>query len=68
MTLPDDVRRWRKAGPEQPCSPTPSYARVDIQKMGGRLAFANCYIQVGEERIVRASAVFAFPGVRKARG
>lgn len=34
-------------------------ARVDIQKTGSRLAFANCYINVGEARIVRASAVFA---------
>ncbi|RZK99731.1 MAG: PaaI family thioesterase [Rubrivivax sp.] len=32
---------------------------VDIQKKGARLAFANGYIQVGTERIVRASAVFA---------
>lgn len=36
-------------------------ARVDIQKQGGRLAFANCYIFVNEERIVRASAVFVAP-------
>jgi acyl-coenzyme A thioesterase 13 len=34
-------------------------ARVDIQKQGSRLSFANCYIFVGEQRIVRASAVFA---------
>ena len=34
-------------------------ARVDVQKKGSRLAFANCYISVGESRIVRASAVFA---------
>ncbi len=33
--------------------------RVDVQKVGGRLAFANAYLSVGEERIVRASAVFA---------
>jgi uncharacterized protein (TIGR00369 family) len=31
---------------------------VDIQKHGSRLAFANCYITAGEQRIVRASAVF----------
>jgi uncharacterized protein (TIGR00369 family) len=31
---------------------------VDIQKQGSRLSFANCYIQVEGERIVRASAVF----------
>lgn len=33
-------------------------AHVDIQKQGSRLSFANCYIQVEGERIVRASAVF----------
>jgi uncharacterized protein (TIGR00369 family) len=36
--------------------------RVDVQKKGGRLAFANCYISVGESRVVRASAVFAVMG------
>lgn len=34
-------------------------ARVDVQKVGGRMAFANAYLCVGERRIVRASAVFA---------
>jgi acyl-coenzyme A thioesterase 13 len=34
-------------------------ARVDVQKSGSRLAFANCYISAGDQRIVRASAVFA---------
>ena len=37
--------------------------RVDVQKVGGRLAFANAYICRGDgegaERIVRASAIFA---------
>ena len=33
-------------------------AHVDIQKQGSRLSFANCYITVEGERIVRASAVF----------
>lgn len=33
--------------------------RVDVQRVGGRLAFANAYIWKGEERIVRASAIFA---------
>jgi uncharacterized protein (TIGR00369 family) len=33
-------------------------ARVDIQKIGSRVAFANAYLSVGNERIVRASAVF----------
>ena len=36
--------------------------RVDIQKKGSRLAFGNCYISVGEQRIVRASAVFVVAG------
>jgi uncharacterized protein (TIGR00369 family) len=33
--------------------------RVDIQRVGGRLAYANAYVWRGEERIVRASAIFA---------
>jgi uncharacterized protein (TIGR00369 family) len=32
--------------------------RVDIQRQGSRLSFANCYISVASRRIVRASAVF----------
>lgn len=32
--------------------------RTDVQRKGGRLAFANCYISVGDQRIVRASGVF----------
>ena len=35
---------------------------VDIQKQGSLLAFANCYITSGGERIVRASAVFLVTG------
>ena len=34
-------------------------SRVDIQKIGRTLAFANVYLLVGETRIVRASGVFA---------
>ena len=34
-------------------------ARVDVQRVGRRLAFANAYLFVGERRIARASAVFA---------
>ena len=34
-------------------------ARVDVQRVGRRMAFANCYLHAGEKRIVRASAVFA---------
>ena len=37
-------------------------SEVDIQKQGSRLAFANCYISAGGERIVRASAVFLVTG------
>ncbi len=33
-------------------------ARVDIQKIGRQVAFANTFIYKGEERIVRVSAVF----------
>lgn len=32
---------------------------VDVQRVGRRLAYANCYLSVGDRRIVRASAVFA---------
>ena len=32
--------------------------KVDIQKIGSRLAFANAYLSVESKRIVRASAVF----------
>lgn len=32
---------------------------VEIQRVGARLAFANCYLVVEERRIVRASAIFA---------
>lgn len=34
-------------------------AHVDIQRVGGRLAFASCYLLVGDRRILRASGVFA---------
>jgi uncharacterized protein (TIGR00369 family) len=34
-------------------------AHVDVQKIGQRLVFANAYLVVGGERIVRASAVFS---------
>ena len=32
---------------------------IEIQRMGTRLAFANCYLLAGKRRIVRASAIFA---------
>jgi uncharacterized protein (TIGR00369 family) len=31
---------------------------TDVQRVGGQLAFANCYFHVGTARIARASAVF----------
>lgn len=34
-------------------------ATIDVQRLGGRMAFANCFLQVGERRILRASGVFA---------
>ena len=35
---------------------------VEIQRIGSRLAFANCYLLCEEIRIVRASAIFAHAG------
>jgi len=32
---------------------------VDVQRVGGKLAFANAYVHAGAQRIVRASAVFS---------
>jgi acyl-coenzyme A thioesterase 13 len=37
-------------------------ARIDFHKLGSRLAFANCYLTVGENRIARASGVFLVTG------
>jgi uncharacterized protein (TIGR00369 family) len=34
-------------------------ARVEVQKMGRRLAFASCHLWVDERRILRASGIFA---------
>ena len=34
-------------------------ARVDVQKIGKRLAFASCHLSVGDRRILRASGIFA---------
>jgi len=39
-----------------------------VQKTGARLAFANCYLMVGDTRIVRASAVFALSGTLAGAG
>ena len=41
-------------------------AHVDVHKVGGRLAFANCYIVRDGERIVHGSGVFARRGDRPA--
>jgi hypothetical protein len=32
---------------------------VAIQKVGQRIAFVNAYLHVGDERVVRASGIFA---------
>jgi acyl-coenzyme A thioesterase 13 len=37
-------------------------SRVEIQHVGSRLAFANCYLVAAEKPIVRASAIFARDG------
>jgi uncharacterized protein (TIGR00369 family) len=34
-------------------------ARVEILKVGARLAYATCFLMVGKRRILRASGVFA---------
>jgi len=34
-------------------------AHVGIEKVGARLAFATCFLQVGKRRVLRASGVFA---------
>ena len=42
-------------------------APLDIQRVGQRFAFANCYLTVGEKRILRASGVFAvMPALKRA--
>ena len=40
-------------------------SRVEIQRVGSRLAFANCYLLANGARIVRASAIFAREGQRE---
>jgi len=34
-------------------------ALVEVQRVGSRLGFANCYLESDGQRIVRASAIFA---------
>jgi acyl-coenzyme A thioesterase 13 len=43
-------------------------ARVDIQKFGRRLVFANAFLMIGSERIARSSAVFARNAVQEGSG
>ena len=44
----------RSAGPDDWLE-----ARVDVERVGNRLAYATCYLSVGDQRILRASGVFA---------
>ncbi len=37
-------------------------AHVETQQIGSRMAYANCYLTVGEKRIARVSAVFLRSG------
>jgi acyl-coenzyme A thioesterase 13 len=37
-------------------------SKVEIQRVGSRMAFANCYLLSGGKPIVRASAIFARGG------
>ena len=37
-------------------------SQVEIQRVGARLAFANCYLVANHKPIVRASAIFARGG------
>ncbi len=37
-------------------------AHTEIERLGGRLAFADCSLRVGEREVVRARAVFAVLG------
>lgn len=43
-------------------------ARVDVQRVGRRPAFANAYLSVGGRRIARASAVFAVAPIEETKG
>lgn len=38
------------------------HSEVQVQRMGSRLGFANGYLCVGENRILRMSGIFALPG------
>ncbi len=36
--------------------------RTDVQKVGKKVAFANCYVHAGDRRIARASGLFSVLG------
>ncbi len=36
--------------------------KTDVQKVGKKVAFANCYVHVGDKRIARASGLFSVLG------
>jgi len=38
------------------------HSEVEVQRVGSRLAFANGYLCVGANRILRMSGIFALPG------
>jgi uncharacterized protein (TIGR00369 family) len=42
-------------------------AHVDVQRVGGRLAFANAFLVVNGTRVVRGSAVFARGAAKEAK-
>ena len=69
MTLCDIALGYRTTRSQTP-SPMLTTASVTTDfagsaKVGGRLAFANCYLVCNGERIVHASAVFARSGDRQ---
>lgn len=41
------------------------HSEVEVQKIGSRIAFANCFLVANGVRIVRASAIFALSGKAK---
>ena len=70
MTMCDIALGYRTTRSQTP-SPMLTTASVTTDfaggaKVGGRLAFANCYLVCNGERIVHASAVFARSGDRPA--
>ena len=43
-------------------------AHVDVERRGGRLAFATCLLRAGERKILRASGVFSLSAPRPTPG